>query len=1651
MKSRRRLSHSFIFLFVFTILNTLSAFAGPSRTTYQAKIVKPDGYPLEASSVNFKFTILDPAGSCILYSETYSAVNMSGMSGLISFSLGSGVKTYPTSTTTTFEEVFSNITPNLPCDVGGPPDYTPSANDIRKIVMQFHDGSGWQTLPAMSINAVPYAMYANDSTKLNGKTDADFVQISTVPTCGASEALRYTGTGFTCIAVVNAVTSGTVATALGFTPADSASLTTVTANISSVSSTVFSVSSTVSSLQNTVAASFAAMTSSQWTTSGSAIYFNNNVGIGTQSPATKLDVAGGLRISMEAATCATNLAGTLRYNSGAVEFCNGTTWTAFGVSGAGLQGLNGSTSGTQSFAIGTAGTAPNFATANGVHTLSIPLANAGSVTGGLISNADYTTFMNKITSSAASIAQVLGYTPASSTALANYVLKANNLNDLTSSATARTNLGVGYIGTLSSVDLSSSDVSGTLAIARTPSYIGDVTKSAASNTLVLSNTGVTAGTYTKVTVDAKGRVTSSSSLSSGDVTTALGYTPANSATIVSSQWTTSGSAIYYGGSTMNYTGTASSAVLVGSSQIVFDGGAASISRLQWNSGTLSFGKCQDSTCGPMSPYLDINTTSNITTFYNMNAVRAGNGNGTAATPTFSFGQSTNTGMFNPGTSILAFSTNAAERIRITSAGAVGIGTTDPKAILHLKAGTTATNTAPLKFTSGTLLTSPESGTVEYDGTNLYFTDSTNTRRTIASTAGAGTYDSASLISNSGNITMYPNSGAGSVIVSATTASTSSNTGALVVKGGLGVAGTTNISGGLNVSGSSVIDGSLKLSSMTNGSVLFAGTNGTVAQNNSQFYWDNTNNRLGLGTVTPTSKFTVKGTRQGTITPTNSIMQVGGDDVFLFVGAGDGVGNPYPIMLQSMRDSDSVVFPLVLNPNGGNVGIGTSAPSANLEVSSSGAASTVRISSTAASNVLGAQTLGFGTMVSGVYTPTAIIGDTSGSDEAFKIFALRGNLSLGSNTSGTATTRMVVNQAGGVAIGSYVNDTPPVDGLILNGNVGIGTPAPTGTLDVVSSLGAFKLTRSVANATAPDIYLQKDRTASSSVVSGDAGGHISFSGFTGTSYTRIARISSFVTSAPTDGYITGDLRFYTNNNLTDATERMRISASGNVGIGTTAPSTALTVLAPVAGGGIDITAIDGVADDNFGISWKIPAQGHELARINAEYPTSGSSGTGNLKFKVRDAGTLADRMTILGNGNVGIGATSPQQKLDVVGTIRAGNYTATQGSVMLVDAYSSGSLTNFGTEYSSGGPMLGYGVIPSNTTPASFLSSTPISNLSRSAINMSDSIRFYLGATQTVSTGSAVSLSEAMRITTTGIGIGTSAPAAKFEVLRNFNGESNTTAGFIGGYDAGYTNTGAYFVQKDNTGLGAANTNLFNVVKNGISQFSVNGAGDTFIGTDVAGTGYGKALWFKGVEASSDSMWMAKYVNSADVSQLRVNIGDENSDYFTVGYSSTGTQAGTWTNSFWVKTDGSAWLAGTLTQASDARLKKNIRPLDNSLEKILRLEGVTYNWVDPRKPSSTQVGLIAQEVEKVYPEIVANNEDGYKSVAYQNLVAPMINAIKELYVKVVTLFDRTEKQSRQIASLEAENAKLKESDKAKDQKIKNLEERMQRIEKALNQK
>ena len=80
-------------------------------------------------------------------------------------------------------------------------------------------------------------------------------------------------------------------------------------------------------------------------------------------------------------------------------------------------------------------------------------------------------------------------------------------------------------------------------------------------------------------------------------------------------------------------------------------------------------------------------------------------------------------------------------------------------------------------------------------------------------------------------------------------------------------------------------------------------------------------------------------------------------------------------------------------------------------------------------------------------------------------------------------------------------------------------------------------------------------------------------------------------------------------------------------------------------------------------------------------------------------------------------------------------------------------------------------------------------------------------------------------------------------------------------------------------------------------------------------------------------------------------------------------------------------------SSDERIKTNIRTIENALDKTLLLRGVEYNDIRI-EPERKKIGLIAQEVELIIPEVVrTNEEDGLKSIEYQNLVALLIESIK----------------------------------------------------------
>ena len=149
-----------------------------------------------------------------------------------------------------------------------------------------------------------------------------------------------------------------------------------------------------------------------------------------------------------------------------------------------------------------------------------------------------------------------------------------------------------------------------------------------------------------------------------------------------------------------------------------------------------------------------------------------------------------------------------------------------------------------------------------------------------------------------------------------------------------------------------------------------------------------------------------------------------------------------------------------------------------------------------------------------------------------------------------------------------------------------------------------------------------------------------------------------------------------------------------------------------------------------------------------------------------------------------------------------------------------------------------------------------------------------------------------------------------------------------------------------------------------------------------------------------------------------------SNHYGVGYAHTNAsfyglsgQSG-W--GFYVSSDGDARVQlsgsnGTISctgdivaYASDGRLKKNVQPIENALDKVMKIRGVSYDWVeniteeyDFHPTKMHEVGVIAQEVQKVIPEVVQENEE-YLSVAYGNLVGVLIEAVKELSAEVEAL-------------------------------------------------
>lgn len=134
--------------------------------------------------------------------------------------------------------------------------------------------------------------------------------------------------------------------------------------------------------------------------------------------------------------------------------------------------------------------------------------------------------------------------------------------------------------------------------------------------------------------------------------------------------------------------------------------------------------------------------------------------------------------------------------------------------------------------------------------------------------------------------------------------------------------------------------------------------------------------------------------------------------------------------------------------------------------------------------------------------------------------------------------------------------------------------------------------------------------------------------------------------------------------------------------------------------------------------------------------------------------------------------------------------------------------------------------------------------------------------------------------------------------------------------------------------------------------------------------------------------------------------------------------------FWVlgsaNISGDLTLGGSLYQSSDRRLKENIKPLVSAedkggvansdlFERLLKIEGVTYN-LKSADVFTEEIGLIAQDVKKQFPELVVEDDKGMMAVNYTGLVPVLVEGMKEQQTKIESLNDRVERLETQLETL-----------------------------------
>lgn len=165
---------------------------------------------------------------------------------------------------------------------------------------------------------------------------------------------------------------------------------------------------------------------------------------------------------------------------------------------------------------------------------------------------------------------------------------------------------------------------------------------------------------------------------------------------------------------------------------------------------------------------------------------------------------------------------------------------------------------------------------------------------------------------------------------------------------------------------------------------------------------------------------------------------------------------------------------------------------------------------------------------------------------------------------------------------------------------------------------------------------------------------------------------------------------------------------------------------------------------------------------------------------------------------------------------------------------------------------------------------------------------------------------------------------------------------------------------------------------------------------------GNVIDISGVTIASNGSNINPTIQFLNLDVSGINAGSSNFQVDNVGATTIGALLTVNDN---ITCNGNISASGTVTSSSDATLKDNVVVIPDALEKINGLRGVSFTRNDLDDGDKVHIGVIAQEVEAVFPEVISGEE--VKSVAYGNIVAPLIEAVKTLKSQNDELFARIE--------------------------------------------